>query len=550
MNTVAKRWAQPLGPRTSVDESIEWLIAGFAEHLDMPVSFLAEYDEGKVVYRRVWGPPETPIAVGDAENMEDTICHLVAEGLLPNVVPDLLDVPSVADSPVVRRTGARAFVGAPVRFTDGTLYGFMGAFGLAPDPDLRDRDGEFVKVVASFVSNFLERLARDVRRDSDKVDRIERAITGEGVSVVFQPIVDLHSGSVTGAEALTRFASEPYRPPNVWFADAASIGMGVELELLAARLALSHLDQLAPKIYLSINLSPVAVRAAAAEGLFDGLDGGRIAVELTEHEEIEDYEAFIQALAALRARGIKVVIDDAGSGFASLRHILRISPDIIKLDISLTRDIDADPARRALASALTVFARSTGARIVAEGIETAGEMAALIALGIRYGQGYFLGKPGPLPLPLVVSAVDNVLPADDEARIRRLQLSDRLNAMFNGASAGMAVLGSDGTFLHVNPALCKLVAREEADLLGTGWRSIVHDDHLVTGFDLVEHLLTGENDVFEAETFAKDSAGGEAPIRVEVSAIRDQTGKLNFLFAEVHRLDGAAPVVRSSTALS
>ena len=115
----------------------------------------------------------------------------------------------------------------------------MGAFGFAPDPDLRERDGEFVKVVASFVSGFLERMARDVRRDNDKVDRIERAITGEGMSMVFQPIVDLHSGSVTGAEALTRFSSEPYRPPNVWFADAASIGLGVELGHIAAQ----HFDR-------------------------------------------------------------------------------------------------------------------------------------------------------------------------------------------------------------------------------------------------------------------------------------------------------------------
>ena len=537
--TRPNRWSLPIVPAATPDDSLEWLIAGFADHLGMPVSFLAEYDDDKIVYRKVFSSGDAPISVGATEPVEDTICHLVADGHLPAVIPDINDHPEAARLPVVVRTGARSFVGAPVRFSNGRLHGFMGAFSTEPDHDLRPRDGEVGQVLASFVGNLLERLERDTRRDSEKADRIELALTGEGVSTVLQPIVDLHSGSVVGAEALTRFAFEPYRPPNVWFADAASIGLGVELELLAARLALAHLDQLASKIYLSINLSPAAVRAAAAEGLFDGFDGGRIAVELTEHEEIDDYEGFVQALASFRARGIKIVIDDAGSGFASLRHILRISPDIIKLDISLTRDIDVDPARRALASALTVFARSTGARIVAEGIETAGEMAALTGLGIRYGQGYYLGKPGPLPLPLVVSAVDNAMPTvDDEARTRRLQLNDRLNAMFSASTTAMAVIGSDGTFLHVNPSLCRLVGREEAELVGTPWRAIVDPSHLATGFDLIEHLLTGDTDIFAAETRALPAVGDPVPIRVEVNAIRDRTGKLGFLFAEVHRTEG------------
>jgi EAL domain-containing protein (putative c-di-GMP-specific phosphodiesterase class I) len=94
---------------------------------------------------------------------------------------------------------------------------------------------------------------------------------------------------------------------------------------------------------------------------------------------------------------MRLAIDDTGAGFASLRHILNLEPDIIKLDISLTRGVDVDRARRALAAALIAFAANTGASIVAEGVETASELSVLRDLGVGFGQGYLLGRPGPLP---------------------------------------------------------------------------------------------------------------------------------------------------------
>lgn len=122
----------------------------------------------------------------------------------------------------------------------------------------------------------------------------------------------------------------------------------------------------------------------------------RIVLEITEHAHIEDYDQLLRALEPLRARGVRLAVHDAGAGYAGLQHILQIHPDLIKLDIGLTRSIDLDPARRALASALTVFAREVGCRIIAEGVETASELAALRAIGIEKAQGYFLGRSTPL----------------------------------------------------------------------------------------------------------------------------------------------------------
>ena len=123
----------------------------------------------------------------------------------------------------------------------------------------------------------------------------------------------------------------------------------------------------------------------------------RIALELTEHARVDDYEGLSRVLTPLRDQGMQLAVDDAGAGFASLRHILQLQPDIIKLDMTLTRHVDADGARRALAAALITFAGEIGASIVAEGIESEREIDALVGLGVQYGQGYHLARPGPLP---------------------------------------------------------------------------------------------------------------------------------------------------------
>jgi EAL domain-containing protein (putative c-di-GMP-specific phosphodiesterase class I) len=213
--------------------------------------------------------------------------------------------------------------------------------------------------------------------------------------MVFQPIVDLEEGSTIGLEALARFRSIPLRPPDEWFAEAVSLELGTHLELATIGQALEVLGQLPRGAYLSVNCSH---RAAASDDLASLLEpvADRVVVEITEHEPVNDYDDLFGALARLRAMGVRIAIDDAGAGFASLRHTLQLSPDIIKVDISLTRDIDHDRGRRAMASALISFADEMGMTIVAEGIETEAELKTLRSLGVRYGQGYFLAEPGPL----------------------------------------------------------------------------------------------------------------------------------------------------------
>lgn len=180
--------------------------------------------------------------------------------------------------------------------------------------------------------------------------------------------------------------------------------MGVRLEQAAVRDALALLPDLPPATYLSVNFSPLALLDPGTYDLLTGCDLTRLVVELTEHEQIQDYPALLRALAGLRERGLRLAVDDAGSGFASLQHITRLDPDIIKLDIAFVRDVDTDPSRRAVARAMIAFAAELGATLVAEGIETDAELAQLRTLGAQLGQGYLLGHPSD-PTQHLVAAV-------------------------------------------------------------------------------------------------------------------------------------------------
>jgi EAL domain-containing protein (putative c-di-GMP-specific phosphodiesterase class I) len=222
----------------------------------------------------------------------------------------------------------------------------------------------------------------------------------EGVlSMVFQPICTL-SGETVGAEALARFACEPQQGPERWFAEAADAGLLLELEIAAAGMALEALPSLPNALYLAINVSPATLAATAFLQLLEQSDGARVVLEITEHAPIDNYEAVTESLTALRALGVRVAVDDAGAGFASLRHILHLDPDFIKLDRTLISGIDSDRSLQALAAGLISFAEKIDAPIIAEGIERKQEVDMLVELGVRLGQGYLFARPAPLPLPL------------------------------------------------------------------------------------------------------------------------------------------------------
>ncbi|HEY8818097.1 MAG TPA: EAL domain-containing protein [Candidatus Limnocylindrales bacterium] len=209
----------------------------------------------------------------------------------------------------------------------------------------------------------------------------------------FQPIVELASGRTIGHETLTRFHDGT--PPDRRFADASAIGLGLELESACLTAAMEASPHLPGTGWLSLNVSPdlLLERHRLRSCLRDALRP--TVLEVTEHVAIEDYTAFRAAVATL-GPGVRVAVDDAGAGFASFRHIIELRPDFVKLDIGLVREIDRDAVRQALVAGIVYFARKSGCRLIAEGIETVDERDQLGLLGVELGQGYLLGRPAPV----------------------------------------------------------------------------------------------------------------------------------------------------------
>ncbi|MEA2494120.1 MAG: diguanylate cyclase [Thermoleophilaceae bacterium] len=235
-------------------------------------------------------------------------------------------------------------------------------------------------------------------QEGDRHEVIAIMEAPDGITPVFQPLVALATGRVSGYEALTRFKQPPKRFPDQWFNLAARVGMGGALEAAAIKKALAVPDRPAGA-YLSLNLSPSTLRAPEVEAVLpQDLTG--LVIEVTEHELAADDDVLSVDLDALRARGARIAVDDAGAGYAGLQQLMRVAPDLIKLDRSLVQNIHEDPAKQALVDAFVRFGRRTGAQVVAEGIETEEELRVLADLDVTYGQGYFLAKPAPPWVPV------------------------------------------------------------------------------------------------------------------------------------------------------
>ncbi len=226
-----------------------------------------------------------------------------------------------------------------------------------------------------------------------KEDVLEVLGGTDALRMHLQPVVNLRTGHMWGLEALARFPGHPMPGPAAWFRTALRAGWGPALETVALCGALDVLDDLPDGLALTVNLSPSALlRDDVTELLLDA-SPGRLVVEITEHERVSDYAALTRALAGLRTAGIRIGIDDFGAGHSSLRHVLQLEPDVVKLDISITRHVDVDPSRQALVEAMLAFCSRVGAIVIAEGVEEAGELVTLLDLGVEYGQGWFLARP-------------------------------------------------------------------------------------------------------------------------------------------------------------
>lgn len=247
---------------------------------------------------------------------------------------------------------------------------------------------------------------------------IRNLLTPGGVRSVFQPLVRIADGRAIGYEALSRAAADPACPPDRWLADADELGLRIEVELACLQAAAEH-GRPPGGALLFVNVSPRVLLDPRFEPVRATLPAH--VIELTEHEPVEDYGQLLDALAPCLADGALLAIDDVGSGYASMAHVMRLAPAFMKIDRALIAGIDSNPQQRSLVSALVAFARSTHATAIAEGVETGAELEVLRELQVDVAQGYLLARPGPAwvePADPVPS--QRTSPAHDLAELRRM----------------------------------------------------------------------------------------------------------------------------------
>jgi EAL domain-containing protein (putative c-di-GMP-specific phosphodiesterase class I)/DNA-binding NarL/FixJ family response regulator len=228
--------------------------------------------------------------------------------------------------------------------------------------------------------------------------RIEQTVERRAITIAYQPLVATDSGAVAGYEALARFPTPPIEPPDVWFRNAREVGLGPHLELATVDLALAELDALDPDTFLALNASETTVRSPALADLLAGSQPDRIVIELEGGTRTDDLDDLARSLDGLRRLGVRIASDEPGAGSDGARTLLAIRPELVKIDRLLIEGLDHDRARRALVGGLVTFAEETGARLVAEGVETAEEYLTVRELGIPLAQGFWIARPGPVPL--------------------------------------------------------------------------------------------------------------------------------------------------------
>jgi EAL domain-containing protein (putative c-di-GMP-specific phosphodiesterase class I) len=296
------------------------------------------------------------------------------------------------DSAVIA-SGLRAEALAPLVWNDETIGVIsMGATTQVNASRLADRLATLTEFSVMSAAVLGPALSEMWQRDMIRAE-IENVIATRAFHPVFQPIVDLITGEHVGFEALTRF--DDGTRPDLRFLAADKVGMMERLETACLHEQVKEARGLPAGSFLTLNVSPVlAIQLTPLVEVLDEADRPCV-LEVTEHVEIEDYEPLLAALDQVRARA-RLAVDDAGAGYAGLRHILELRPQFVKLDISLVRNVDTDPARQAMVTGMAHFADIVGCDMIAEGIETANEHNALRLLGVKYGQGYKLARPQPI----------------------------------------------------------------------------------------------------------------------------------------------------------
>jgi EAL domain-containing protein (putative c-di-GMP-specific phosphodiesterase class I) len=377
------------------------LLRAARDHLDLDVAFIGQFIGDERILRYVDSKPTTSSpAVHDSHPKDESYCGLIAAGQLPEFLSDASQHPATADLAVTEDLDIGSYLGVPITFSDGRIYGTFCCYAHGVKASLRPHDVQVLRMMAEVAGEYLEEIDR-IDAEQEQRRHVIGAVLEDPAAMVmvFQPLRSLQTMQVVGLEALARFPGHEFGP-EWFFHEAAKVGLGRAMEMKAVQLAITSLDRIPAPIRLNVNVSVDTLCSEDFLDLVAPTPQGRLVVEITEHAAVDDYSPTKRASARLTELGIWLAIDDVGMGFAGLHRILESAPEELKLDQVVIRDVDSVPVKQALISSFCSFGHRMAFGVVAEGIETEMELTTLRALGATIGQGYHLGRPDHLEAAL------------------------------------------------------------------------------------------------------------------------------------------------------
>jgi EAL domain-containing protein (putative c-di-GMP-specific phosphodiesterase class I) len=378
---------------TDAREEIGDMIEALRAHLDMDVAFVSrQVGHTHRIFTHVAARGVAPLASGDLNPNENSLCWLVIQGKLPERVTDTSHYEAAACLPITDAINVRAHFSVPLRRRNGEMHGSLCCFSYRPRPDIAEREMQMIRSVAAIVSDQIESRIEHEERGEDAAAAIARLIVDDALTVIHQPIYDLTDWHLIGHECLMRHKASPDLSPRVLLDQARAAGRTLELELHIARKALATLDPAHPERFIAINVSPETLASPALGHIIPEGLASRLVIELNQQDTARDPAAIKEAIRVLKERAW-VAVSSEGVGFAGLQALVDLGPDIVKIAPEFLAGVAADTSRRALVKALVQFAADTGVTLIAQGVETREDLQALRELGVRFAQGDVLGKP-------------------------------------------------------------------------------------------------------------------------------------------------------------
>ncbi|HCI53927.1 MAG TPA: diguanylate cyclase [Gallionella sp.] len=262
---------------------------------------------------------------------------------------------------------------------------------------------------------------------------LQEIIAQRKLSALFQPIIDLKSGNFLGFEGLIRGpADSPLHSPINLFGAALQQNLSLEVEMLARQTVLEAFSRQKLPGSLFLNISPDTLTHPSFKNGQTlefmrtlNIDPARVVMEITENQPTFDFTEMRNALLHYRNMGFKTAIDDLGEGFSSLRLWSELRPEYIKIDMHFVQGVDHDPIKLQFLKSIQQIAESCGTRVIAEGIETEGELQVVKDIGIALGQGYFIARPSPTPPLLASSETSRIINSNNIAIFPMMEMSYR-----------------------------------------------------------------------------------------------------------------------------